>query len=145
MPTISFDHFNPKVGRLHVGGVHLYTHGRKHGDSNYELNVQATWNIEKWLRNAARGTDLGFVNGDWNIVDRSMDVALGRNFTSMADKLKAWQNTGHGSIDAMCSYDHDGRVQAHHFNVLDDTELKLFTDHFLCHGTWKIRLLEEKA
>lgn len=140
LATMSFDHVKPGVGRIHVGSVHYPTKGAKPGDPNHDMNIICAEKISRWLAKVGAGSDLGFVNGDFNMPDRTLDFALGNNFTSMADELKAWQNTGHGPIDGMCSYDRDGRVHAKHFNVLDDSELKLFTDHFMCRGTWEIWL-----
>jgi hypothetical protein len=59
--------------------------------------------------------------------------------TSLADELKAWQNTGHGSIDVIASYDQDGRVKGKYWRVLDDSEFKLNTDHWLCEGGYEVR------
>ena len=140
MPTISFEHTKPGVGRITVGSVHYPTKGAKPGDPNHEVNVKCAEKISKWLAKVGHGADLGFVNGDFNMPDRTLDFALGGNFTSMADELKAWQNTGHGPIDGMCSYDRDGRVHAKRFNVLDDSEFKMFSDHFMCRGVWEIWL-----
>jgi hypothetical protein len=142
MPTISFEHVKPGVGRIHQGSVHYPTQGAQPGDPNHDLNRICAERISKWLAKVAVGADLGFVNGDFNMPDPQTDWALGGNFTSMADELKAWQNSGHGPIDGFCSYDRDGRVTAKRFVVLDDREFKLFSDHFMCRGTWTIRLME---
>jgi hypothetical protein len=140
MPTISFKHVEEGVGTIHVGGVHYPTKGAKPGDPNHHMNVVCANKISEWMARVGHGPDLAFVNGDFNMQDRDLDVALGGNFTTMADELKAWQNTGHGAIDAMCSYDRDGRVSAARWNVLDDKELFLFTDHWLTRGVWDIKL-----
>lgn len=145
MPVISFEHVKTGVGRIHHGGVHYPTKGATPGSPNYDVNEEVAERIARWLAKVARGSDLGFVSGDFNIQDRFLDFALGHNFTSMADELEDWENTGHGAIDGFCSFDRDGRVKAHRFDVLDDTELRLFTDHFLCRGTWEIRLQEVSA
>jgi hypothetical protein len=145
MPTISFLHTTPGVGRIHVGGVHYPTHGAKPGDPNHAMNVKCAEKIAAWMSRVGKGSDLAFVNGDFNMQDRTLDFALGHNFTSMADELNAWQSTGHGPIDGMCSYDHDGRVKAKRWNVLDDKEFFLFSDHFMCRGVWEITLKKEVA
>ena len=145
MPTISFEHVKPGLGRIHHAAVHYPTKGATPGSPNYDLNKKCAAGIAFWMAKVARGADLAFVSGDFNMPDRSTDWSLGRNFTSMADELEAWQNTGHGPIDGFCSYDRDGRVKAHRFTVLDDSELKLFSDHFMCRGTWEVRLLEVTA
>lgn len=140
LATISFEHAKPGVGVIHMGAVHYPTKGQRPGDPNHDMNIICAEKISKWLAKVGHGSDLAFVNGDFNMPDRTLDFALGGNFTSMADELKAWQNTGHGPIDGMCSYDRDGRVHAKHFNVLDDSEFKLYTDHFMCRGVWEIYL-----
>jgi len=140
MATMSWEHTKPGLGRIHYGSVHYATKGAKPGDPNYRVSVICAEKISRWLAKNGAGSDLSFVNGDFNMPDRTLDFSLGRNFTSMADELKAWQNTGHGPIDGMCSYDRDHRVKAHKFVVLDDSEFKLYSDHFMCRGTWEITL-----
>lgn len=140
MATISFDHVEPGVGRIHYGAVHYPTKGAQPGDPNHDMNIICARKISEWMAKAGVGADLAFVNGDFNMQDRILDVALGHNFTTMADELKDWQNTGHGAIDGLCSYDRDGRVSAKSFNVLDDSEFFLFSDHWMCRGVWEIQL-----
>ena len=140
LATMSFEHVKPGVGTIHIGATHYPTKGAKPGDPNHDMNIICAEKISKWLAKVGHGADLAFVNGDFNMPDRTLDFALGGNFTSMADELKAWQSTGHGPIDGMCSYDRDGRVSAKHWNVLDDSELKMFSDHFACRGVWEIWL-----
>lgn len=138
MPTMEFDHVDKVVGHLSVGGVHYPVKGARPGDPNYDLNKIMAEKIAQWMKAQGRGSNLAFVNGDFNMPDRTTDWALGENFTSMADELQAWQNTGHGPIDGFCSYDNDRRVEAKRFNVLDDHEFFQFSDHFVCRGTWEI-------
>lgn len=140
-PVISFDHVNPLVGRIHVAATHYPTKGAEVGDPNFEVNVLMAEKLAKWAYDVARGPDLAFINGDFNANDVRVDWAYGGKFTSMADELDAHQNTGHGPIDGFCSYDKDRRVTAKRFTVLDDAELRLFTDHFLCRGVWDVEHL----
>lgn len=140
MPTITFEHAHPGVGRVHIGGIHYPTKGAKPGDPNHDMNVIISKRIADWMAKAGVRSDIAFLNGDFNMQDRTLDLALGHNFTTMADELKTWQNTGHGAIDAMCSYDNDGRVSAKRWNALDDKEFFLFSDHFVCRGVWEIKL-----
>lgn len=138
MATVAFDHVDERLGRINLGAVHFPTRGRTKGEPNYEVNVLYSTRIAQWMREVGAGKALAFVNGDFNIPDRTMDWAFGRAFTSMADELRAWQHTGHGPIDGFCSYDKDGRVSARRFNVLDDSESFRFSDHFVCRGVWAI-------
>jgi len=140
LSVISFEHAEPGVGRIHVGAVHYPTKGAKPGDPNHDMNLICAQKTAAWMAKVGHGADLAFVNGDFNMQDRTLDVALGHNFTTMADELKHWQDTGHGAIDGLCSYDRDGRVSAKRFNVLDDKELFLFSDHYMCRGVWEIKL-----
>lgn len=143
--ALHFVHATPGVGHISVGSVHYATKGRVPGDPNYDINRVCAVKIGRWLAQNGHGSNLAFINGDFNIPDARLDFALGENFTSMADELEAWQNTGHGPIDGFCSYDRDGRVKAKRFNVLDDSEFKMFSDHFMCRGTWETRLLKEAS
>lgn len=144
MATLAFTHVDPRIGRVNQSAAHFATKGAKKGQPNYKANVLYSHKIEEWMKKVGRGSALAFNNGDYNMNDRELDWANGGNFTSMADELKAWQNTGHGPIDGFCSYDKDGRVKAKSFKVLDDSELKLFTDHYACRGVWSIRHLKVK-
>lgn len=144
-PIVSFRHADPRMGRIAQAAAHYPTKGAKKSDPNYDINVMYARRLQAWMRNASRGFDLSFVNGDFNMPDPKSDWAFGGNFTSMADELKAWQNTGHGPIDGFCSYDRDGRVKAKTFKVLDDSEVHMHTDHFVCQGTWTVRHLPKSA
>lgn len=139
MPVVSFEHKVKGVGRIHQGAAHYAKNGAKPGDPNYLINKRYALSIYKWMLEVAGGSDKAFVNGDFNMNDRSLDWFHGLGITSMADELKKWQNTGHGPIDGMASFDKDGRVKAHAFNVLDDKKFFLYSDHFACRGTWRIR------
>lgn len=146
MPWLGFDHVNGKTGHLSVGSVHYPTKGGAPGSPNFDLNMKIAYLLGEWFEEVAQGTALGFLNGDFNMPDRTADWAgKDGNFTSMADYLRSWQNTGHGPIDGFCSYDHDGRVKAQRFTVLDDKEFKLFSDHFTCRGTWQVTDLKGAA
>lgn len=142
MPWIGFDHVDERVGRIYQGAVHYPLKGAKKGSPNYMVNTMSTLKIGEWLAKVAAGRNIGFVNGDFNMNDRILDVALGQKFTSMADELNRHQNTGHGPIDGICSYDRDGRVSPRWFNVLDDEEFHLYSDHYTCRGSWDINVRE---
>lgn len=142
--TLAFTHVDPRIGRIGMAAAHYPTKGARPSDPNYKWNKLYADRIAEWMKVAGRGASLAFANGDFNMNDRDLDVALGQNFTTMADELKNHQNTGHGPIDALCSYDRDGRVSAKSFVVLDDTELKMYTDHYVLRGVWTVRHLKVK-
>ena len=138
MPTLEFQHVELGGDTVSVGSVHYPTKGAVPGSPNYQMNVEIAGLLERWLRDVARGKNLGFINGDFNMPDRTTDWALGHDFLSMADELKAWENSGHGPIDGFCSFNLDGRVSAKRFSVLDDKEMHLYSDHYVCRGVWEI-------
>lgn len=141
MCTMEFDHVDSGIGHLSIGAVHYPTKTRKPSDPNWDIAKACAEGINRWMIKEGAGKNLAFVNGDFNMADNQekQDWAFGGKFTSMADELEAWQNTGHGPIDGFCSYDRDGRVKAHRFNVLDDTEMFQHSDHFVCRGVWLVR------
>lgn len=144
LAAIEFDHVNPGIGHISVGAIHYATKGRVPGDPNYDINKVSARKLNAWMKKEGAGTNLSFLNGDFNMLDNreNQDWAFGGDFTSMADELKAWENTGHGPIDGFCSYDADGRVKAHRFDVLTDKEFPQHSDHYVCRGVWEIRHLK---
>lgn len=142
--TLAFTHADPRIGRISQAAVHYPVKGATPDDPNYEINKLYAKRIAEWMRLASRGVALSFVNGDFNMADSmaKRDWAFGEKFTSMADELEAWKNTGHGPIDGFASYDRDTRVSAKKFEVLDDKKFHMHSDHFVCRGTWDIRHLK---
>jgi hypothetical protein len=122
---------------------HYLTEGRPGGDAAHRRflrdNTRIAAKVGEVGREFGRGTDLCFYGGDQNIPDREFDTFLGAPFTSLADELGDWQDTGHGSIDVIASYNGDGRVRGASFDVLDDSEFALASDHFLCEGSFEVR------
>lgn len=143
-PTLAFTHADIRIGRISQASVHYATKGQTKNDPNYDINKLYAKRIGEWMRGASRGTYLSFVNGDFNMNDKlpSQDWAFGGHFTSMADELKAWGNTGHGPIDGFASFDRDGRVTPKRFLPLSDIKFPLHTDHYLCRGTWTVSHLK---
>lgn len=144
MATMSWDHIDPIIGQLSIGACHYPTKGARPGDPNYRANVLYADKIATWMKGVGRGRKIAFANGDFNMPDRTLDWSFGNNFTSMADELKAWQNTGHGPIDGFCSYDRDHRVKAKKFQVLTDKEFPQFSDHYVCRGVWEVNEAPQK-
>lgn len=143
-PFLAFTHTDERLGRISVAGFHYSTKGREEGDPNNDTNEMYAVKIAEWMRRQARGTAIALGAGDFNMLDnlKRQDWAFGRSFTSMADELGKYKNTGHGPIDGFVSFDKDGRVKAKKFEVLTDKDLRLFTDHYLCRGTWTVRHLK---
>jgi hypothetical protein len=125
-------------GQVSVGVSHYMTDGRKPGDEYYNANTKLTRAIGEWGKENGKGRKLVFYAADANIVDRTDDVFRGAPFTTLADELKDHQNTGHGSIDIIASYDQDKRVKGKYWRVLDDKEFPLATDHYLCEGGFEV-------
>lgn len=144
-PFIGFTHVKPGVGRIYVAGFHYATHGRVPLDPNYDANNKYADFIAQWMSDVGQGTNIALGAGDFNMIDRirKQDWAFGNNFTSMADELGKYFNTGHGPIDGLVSCDADKRVRAKKLIVLDDDKLHLHTDHFVVRGTWSIRHIKE--
>lgn len=130
--------FDTDLGQISVGVSHLLLQGYKPSDPNYRLNGKVLTAIGEWGKAAGQGRRLAFFAGDMNTPDRTEDVFRGKPFTTLADEMRDWQNTGHGSIDCIASYDLDRRVKGAYWRVLDDREFYLFTDHFACEGGFDI-------
>jgi hypothetical protein len=130
--------FDSKIGTISVGCSHYMTHGRKPSDEYYAANTKLTRAIGEWGKVHGAGKKICFYGADANIPDRTDDVFRGQPFTTLADELKDWQNSGHGSIDIIASYDADKRVKGKYFRVLDDKEFHLNTDHFACEGGFEV-------
>lgn len=135
---VSFEH--TRVGTVSIGVCHYLTQGRKVKDPNYHLNTQLARAVGEWGRERGQGSALAFYAGDQNIPDLVYDTFRGAPFTSLADELGKPQNTGHGSIDVIASYDHDKRVKGRYWRVLDDKEFWLHSDHFACEGGFDVRV-----
>jgi hypothetical protein len=133
---VQFD--NKTLGTISVGCSHYMTHGQKPSDEYYQANTKVAKVIGDWARKHGAGRKLAFYGGDQNIQDRENDTFRGSPMTSLADELKKWQSTGHGAIDVIASYDHDGRVKGKYWRVLDDKEFPLNTDHWLCEGGFEV-------
>lgn len=143
--SVGFD--NDDVGRMNVGAAHYLTKGRSpkgqpiNGIDHYHWNEELADAIGDWARKVGKGSALAFYGGDQNISDRLDDTFFGNPLTSLQDELKKWENTGHGPIDVLASFDHDGRVEGKYIRVLDDSEFFQHSDHFVVEGGWKVRRL----
>lgn len=130
---------NAALGTITVGVSHYMTHGNTPRDEYYNANIRLTQAIGKWGKEHGAGRKLVFYAADSNISDRTQDVFRGQPFTTLADELDDHQDTGHGSIDIIASYDADGRVKGKYWRALDDKELFLNTDHYACEGGFEVK------
>lgn len=135
---VSFD--TADFGRLTVGAGHYLTDGRKPGDPNYLLNRRYSQTIGAWATEKGAESALVFYGGDQNINDRTDDTFHGAPMTSAWDELGRYENTGHGPIDVIASYNRDARVTAKAVRALDDDEFDLNTDHYLVVAAFEIRV-----
>jgi hypothetical protein len=133
---VQFD--SKELGTVSVGASHYMTHGRRPGDEYYQANIRHAQAIGRWGKEHGAGRKICFYGGDTNISDKEQDVFRGAPFTTLADELKNHQSTGHGPIDVIASYDADKRVKGKYWRVLDDSEFKLNTDHWLCEGGFEV-------
>lgn len=136
---------NEDIGRVTVGCAHYLTRGRPDAvvpanKVNLDENQRLAEAIGEWGIEHGRGGALVFYAGDQNIVDRTNDTFLGRaDFTTSWDELGKYEDTGHGNIDVISSFDADGRVSARSVRALDDTEFPLHTDHYLVEGAFDVK------
>lgn len=139
-----FEHSTPGVGDISEAVAHYPTKGRLPGDPNHDVNRKYAMDLWAYLRKAGKGPDLAFVAGDFNMKDTDprQDWAFGKGWTSAADETGDHENTGHGPIDGFGSLNSDGRVSAKWFNVLNDGELFMHSDHLACRVAWNVKLLK---
>lgn len=142
---VSFE--NPEIGRVGVAAAHYLTQGRSpkgqpiKGVDHYAWNKVLAAEIGDWAREHGKGSALAFYGGDQNIVDRTDDTFFGQPLTSAWDELNKYENTGHGNIDVIASYDGDGRVEAKAVRALDDDEFFQHSDHFVVEAEFRVRRL----
>lgn len=139
--TVEFD----DIGVTTIIAAHYLTKGRPDAKDpeyrqNLERNRQLAQAIGEYARQVGKGKAKVFYGGDQNIVDRDADTFLGEPLTSLWDELKRWENTGHGNIDVIASYDADGRVVGVYMRALDDSEFRLFSDHFYTEGGFDVEV-----
>ena len=131
-------------GRVAFAAGHYLTRGRPAPASwayrvNEAINRRYAQAIGRLARRLGKGPRLFFYGGDQNIVDRVADTFFGQPLTSGWDELRKWQNTGHGNIDVIASYDRDGRVKAKRIRALPDGIVRLNTDHFLVECVFEVK------
>lgn len=143
--------FDSDLGHISHGEAHYLTGARHpgavHGEvDHWKWNEKLGEHIGGWAVRQGAGSDLAFVGLDSNMADSKNDEPQGDMFfgtplTTAADELSHWENTGHGPIDGIASYDHDGRVKALDWRVYTDRELQLETDHYHTEADYQVRRL----
>lgn len=144
---VGFDTTHPGLGRVSVGVAHYLTGGREKGTPFWDHNRLLGAEITDWARQEGKGPALVFYAGDQNMDDSKNEQPQGDTFfggplTSTWDELEKWENTGHGNIDVIASYNRDGRVTAMRTNALNDKEFPLNTDHFLVEAEFSVEPLK---
>lgn len=134
------------LGHIAVAACHYLRFGRPDAKSDeYEQYVQENKKLAKKIGDLAeeyaRGSGLFFYSGDQNIPDNLSDTFFGEPLTSTWDELSKWDNTGHGNIDVIASYDKDKRVEAKWVRRLRDEQFPLHSDHYLVETGFSVRHL----
>lgn len=140
-PTVTFTHVDPRIGRVSLAGIHYSTKGRTPDQPNYDTNKMIADAIGEWMRRAGSKNALAFAVGDFNMLDNleRQDWAFDNEFTSIADDLEKYKNTGHGPIDGFCSFNRDRRVKPKWHEVLPDSKLGMYSDHYVSRCAWSVK------
>lgn len=138
---------NKRLGRITLGAGHYLTKGQRpnkplNGIDHFDWNRRMGVAIGDFARAKGKGSGIVFYGGDQNMIDRTEDTFFGSPLTSAWDEMDRYENTGHGNIDVIASYDHDGRVVAQGVRALDDTEWSLHTDHFPVEAEYRVSPLK---
>ena len=130
------------AGVITVGSCHFLT---KLSIGASGPNTPLLRGIKAFGAEHGKGRKLAFLNADANTNDKAKDVFAGiAPFTTVADELKTYYSTHgvdkkHGAIiDVISSYNADGRVKAKSYDVLDDSQVKLYSDHFMLEAVYEI-------
>lgn len=130
------------LGTITILCSHYPTKGRPVPSGIFRRNLRWTRFLARAIgalgRKFGKGRALVFYGGDQNIIDRINDTFFGQPFTSAWDEIGRYENTGHGNIDVIASYDSDKRVECTGVRALDDFELQLFTDHYLVEAGYRV-------
>lgn len=135
---------NENLGQVTVIGSHYATKGTPSGRDaehrrNLAVNKVLAEAIVKAIEEYGQGRAIAFYGGDQNIVDTINDTFFGGDVTSAWDELGRYENTGHGNIDVIATYDKDKRVTALSAQAFDDSEVRLASDHFLIEARFSVR------
>jgi exonuclease III len=130
------------LGRITVLCGHYPTKGRPGGDREHSQNLRWTQKMAKKIGDLAKrygkGKSKVFYGGDQNILDSITDTFFGEPLTSGWDELHKYDNTGHGNIDVIASYDRDKAVSCKWIRSLTDKELQMASDHFPVEAAYNV-------
>lgn len=136
------------LGDVTVMSSHYATKGRPSGKGIFLRNLGANRTLAHEIGDLAdekgAGNKLFFGGVDSNIIDKADDIFFGEKLTTTWDELGKYEGTGHDNIDAVFSYNPDGRVKAKYVRALDDREQFMFSDHFPVESGFEVKLLEPK-
>lgn len=146
---VSFESTNKDLGRVSIGSAHYITDARTPKSPYWDLNEKIGKVIGDWAKKEGKGKALVFYGGDQNMADNRNDQPQGDTFfghplESTWDAMQKWENTGHGCIDVIASYNKDRRVQALRTNALSDREFHLHTDHFYVEAAFEVEPLKKR-
>jgi hypothetical protein len=140
------------LGEFHVAAGHYLKDGARpgpqaniNGVNHYLWNKKLGTAFGEWAKEHGKGKNVAFVGADVNIIDRDHDVFFGAPLTTLWDELGKHENTGHGNIDVIATYDGDKRVAAKSCRALSDGEFFLNTDHFLVEAEVDVKPLKRAA
>lgn len=123
---------------LTFGAAHMLTDRSER--ASHTSNAALTRGIAVFGREFGAGKRVVFMCADVNENDARADVFHGAPFTSISDELGRHPAThGRRAIDVVASYDADRFVKAQSYRVLDDSELRLYTDHYALEATYEVR------
>lgn len=134
---VNFESTISVLGEVNIGAAH-YIHDAHNPSEQpeWDLNKQLSDGIVEWAKDAGRGSAIVFFGADSNMHDDKNDRPEGDPFfggsmSTVWDELKHYENTGHGTIDVIATYNRDRRVTALQAKALSDREFHLHGDHFL--------------
>lgn len=128
-------------GSFAVGAVHNLTWGGAGKDLKEKTDIVYAQKMEEWRKSLPAAVE-AFIGGDFNRNDKTGDVFRGKaGFITAGDEHKDWENTGHGPIDGIAREKTSTRTKCVRFDVLDDSELPLATDHFLLEADYEVTAL----
>ena len=127
----------PTFGKFAVGAVHNLTWKGAGDKLKVETDHTYAEVMEKWR--VKMGAAECFIGGDFNRSDKTHDVFMGKaGFITAADELKRHQNTGHGPIDGIAREKSTKRVKCVRYEVLDDKEMFMNTDHWILEADYEV-------
>lgn len=109
-----------------------------------EKNLRVTRAVGRYAEVRGKGSNKVFYGADQNLRDRNIDTFSGIPFTSVQDELRKYEPThehGGSNIDVIATYDPDKNVKAVYVRSLNDTEFKLYGDHFVVEAGLDVALV----